>query len=350
LSEITSRVANSPANDLELLSLLSEARELPFFSLFSIDMLANCAYLDDPPEECEFDACEIVPVEPPPAALQTRDASEMRFELDAWARTDPPSSDYYDLNEYPETYTAFNGSHVWDFIYSKLCFGSPALVDDDDWRNVFDRAASGLHSSISCHVAENFPSGDDDEENDDDLGVQAEFDRRLGDHPYRIANMHFAFALVLAAVREAKSSLLTFDYAVDDASASRRTAEVAHRIANQAIFADEDLALLAATLREVGATANECVLSSNEDNDFLEESGIWQMRQRSRAMERLMDCVACGVCRLHGKVAWFGIATAFKLIYADRRTNKLSRVEAAALVVALDKLASSARFAQDMLS
>ena len=36
-----------------------------------------------------------------------------------------------------------------------------------------------------------------------------------------------------------------------------------------------------------------------------------------RAVLRLFDCVQCGACRIHGKVAWFGVATALKLIYSD---------------------------------
>lgn len=348
LSEVASRVASVGAKELELLSLLNEARTLPFFSLFSIDMLANCAYLDGTLEECDFDACEILPVEPTPRGLFDRDVAEQEFELDAWARMDPPSEDFYDLAAYPETYTAYNGSHVWEFVYDKLCFGDdPALVDDDDWRNVFDRAVSGVHASISCHVAD----GLGELEEDDDL-CQSEFNRRLGDHPDRIANMHFAFALVLTALREAKASLLTYDYDIHagkDTEATEKVNAIAHRIANQPILANPDLDKVAANLREAGAMANECVLASNDDKEFLEEAGIWQMRQRSRAMLRLMDCVQCGVCRLHGKVCWFGLATAFKLIYSDRRTKPLQRIEVAALVIALEKLASSVRFAAEMI-
>jgi len=369
LSSLTERVAKRGSNELELLSLLDEAREQAFFRLFSIDMLANCAYLEGTPDECDFDACEILPVEPTPEVL-SRDAAELDFDLDAWARLDPPSQDYYDLEQYPETYTAYNGSHVWHFVYDKLCFRAAAAreekqrrddapldddalddaaaldsaldsdFDDDDWRAVFDRAVSGVHASISCHVAEGYP---------DESAVQAEFDRRVGHHPDRVANVHFALAVVLTALREAKASLLAYDYDIQQGEdATKKTRNLAHRIATQPILDDDDLATVAATLREAGMMANECVLAVNQDKQFLEESGIWQMRQRSRAMLRLMDCIACGVCRLHGKVCWFGLATAFKLIYSDRRTKPLARVEVAALIVALEKLASSVRFINEM--
>ena len=345
LSELTERISSVGANELELLSLLNEARSLPFFSLYSMDMLANCAYIEGGPDECEFDSCEILPVEPPPDALMKRDLRDTHFELDSWARMDPPTADYYDLAEYPEGYTGYDGSHVWRFVYENLCFGDdPTVVDDDDWRNVFDRAVSGMHASISCHVAEGMETEDDDR-------CQAEFERRVGSHPARVKNMHFVFAVVLTALSEAKLSLQNYDYAATgNPEALSKTQDVASRIAAQSLLDNDDLKKVAASLRESGAMANECVLASNDEKQFLEEAGIWQMRQRSRAMLRLMDCVGCGVCRLHGKVTWFGIATAFKLIYSfDRRANKpLARIEVAALVTALEKLASSVRFAAEM--
>ena len=52
------------------------------------------------------------------------------------------------------------------------------------------------------------------------------------------------------------------------------------------------------------------MLTNEDDDEWLEETGVWQVRQRSRAVLRLFDCVQCGACRIHGKVAWFGVATA----------------------------------------
>ena len=65
-------------------------------------MLANCAYIGGAVDECEFDACEVLPEEPAPLELLERDGGERTFELDAWARFDLPSEDYYDLEAYPE--------------------------------------------------------------------------------------------------------------------------------------------------------------------------------------------------------------------------------------------------------
>ena len=58
--ELAEAVAHKGAADVTALSLLEEIRGLKFFSLYSIDLLANCAYLGGAPEECEFDACEVL--------------------------------------------------------------------------------------------------------------------------------------------------------------------------------------------------------------------------------------------------------------------------------------------------
>ena len=157
--ELAEAVAHKGAADVTALSLLEEIRGLKFFSLYSIDLLANCAYLGGAPEECEFDACEVLPVDPVPLHLMERDRKERGFELDAWARFDLPSEDYYDLEEYPEGYTGYDGSSVWKFLYENLTFGKEAIEEENDpngWHNVFDRAVSGLHASIACHVVDDY--------------------------------------------------------------------------------------------------------------------------------------------------------------------------------------------------
>ena len=157
--ELAEAVAHKGAADVTALSLLEEIRGHKFFSLYSIDLLANCAYLGGAPEECEFDACEVLPVDPVPLHLMERDRKERGFELDAWARFDLPSEDYYDLEEYPEGYTGYDGTSVWKFLYENLTFGKEAIEEENDpngWHNVFDRAVSGLHASIACHVVDDY--------------------------------------------------------------------------------------------------------------------------------------------------------------------------------------------------
>ena len=110
----------------------------------------------------------------------------------------------------------------------------------------------------------------------------------------------------------------------------------------------DNIKRVAPLLRAAASQASECSLETSGDDEWIEEKGIWEVRQRSRAVLRLFDCVQCGACRIHGKVAWFGVATALKLIYSDASTRPLCRVEVAALLTTLAKLATAVRFAEEM--
>ena len=97
-------MAHKGAADVTALSLLEEIRGLKFFSLYSIDLLANCAYLGGAPKSANSTLviARLVPVDPVPLHLMERDRKERGFELDAWAPSTLPCEDYYDLEEYPE--------------------------------------------------------------------------------------------------------------------------------------------------------------------------------------------------------------------------------------------------------
>ena len=44
-------------------------------------------------------------------------------------------------------------------MYENLTFGKEAIEEENDpngWHNVFDRAVSGLHASIACHVVDDY--------------------------------------------------------------------------------------------------------------------------------------------------------------------------------------------------
>ena len=292
----------------------------------------------------DFEHTQVLPVDPVPLHLMERDRKERGFELDAWARFDLPSEDYYDLEEYPEGYTGYDGSSVWKFLYENLTFGKEAIEEENDpngWHNVFDRAVSGLHASIACHVVDDY-SDDDDE-------CAAEYKRRIACDPERLSNLRFAFAIVLAGVRESKQAMQKSKFD-EDAAVDASTRELVQGLFDDHSFMDgENIKRVAPLLRAAAAQASECSVLTNEDDDeWLEETGVWQVRQRSRAVLRLFDCVQCGACRIHGKVAWFGVATALKLIYSDASTRPLCRVEVAALLTTLAKLATAVRFAEEM--
>ena len=125
--------------------LLSELRSLPYFRLYSVDMLASCEYLPQELFECYTESCEIYPADDAdvPPGIRGSDFDEHDFELDGWARWDMPSEDYYDTLLFPEDYTGYDGSDVWKFIHGRIGFHGGGMTNDeydaDDWKADFNK-------------------------------------------------------------------------------------------------------------------------------------------------------------------------------------------------------------------
>jgi len=316
----------------ELLELLQRLRDQPFFRLYSVDLLNGCGYMPQEEDECESVSCEVFPVDSDrvPATVRDRDASEYDFELDGWVRWDMPSEDYYDCVEIAETYTAYDGSMVWNFIHSKICFED----DSGEWQMDFNRAVSGLHACISAHIVDGMKS-------DTSGAVDAvkEYERRLsssGEVPEAIENLYFGYMLLLCAVREASERLEKYDFG----SGSDEETDVKSLV----------LQLLQSPL--VLDKGVEVAELNMRDHAVQPGSKLWQARLRTRDLLRIMDCVQCNVCRLHGKVGALGIATSMQvLLGAEGRggdSSRLHRVEIAALVTTLGKFSNAIRIVTEM--
>ena len=84
----------------------------------------------------------------------------------------------------------------------------------------------------------------------------------------------------------------------------------------------------------------------------------WKLRLRTRDLLRVMNCVQCNVCRLHGKVAVLGLAASLQVLLGfsgrGEECNRppdptsLHRVEVAALVTTCAKLSAACDLVQRM--
>ena len=69
---------------------------------------------------------------------------------------------------------------------------------------------------------------------------------------------------------------------------------------------------------------------------------LWQLRMRTRELLRIMNCVQCNKCRLHGKISVMGVSTALQILVGGpdgqgKDPRQVARVEMATLLTALDK-------------
>jgi len=348
--ELAPGIAAIDALNTDLDQLLSTLREQSYFRLYSVDMLASCEYIPQELFECYSETCEIYPVdeEEIPHFIRKVDMDEHDFELDGWARWDMPSEDYYDTSEFPEEFTGYDGSEVWNFVHDRIAFHDEETrideYDSDNWKADFNKAVSGMHSMISAQVVkgieEKIISGEGFEDGCEWTDPRAEFNRRLGpqgETPQAIENLYFAYMLLLSGAYAAKDRLTEdcISGKIDSGAAA-----ALKPVLEYPLLADESIAIASEKLR------------SHALKDAQSQNKLWEARLRTRDLFRIMNCVQCNKCRLHGKISALGISTALQVLLGRTGeggdVKRVHRVELAALMAALSKFSSAIRFCQRM--
>jgi len=246
------------------------------------------------------------------------------------------TEDYFDTKLFPEEYTGYDGSEVWHFIHNQICF-SDFSYDDNHWKADFNKAVSGLHAMISSHIVIGIHSKQDKQEPFPEEAswrdASIEFARRLGptgENELAIENMYFSYMLLLAATGKAAA------YLNADCKAGA-VPESFHKnlqeIQEHELLVDES----------VKAASERLFAHASKD-----VSTLWEARMRCRELLRIMNCVQCNKCRLHGKVATLGLTSAMQLLLADLNTAgssyPVSRAQLAALVLTLHKFAIAVQY------
>ena len=327
-------------------------RSHPFFRLYSVDMLASCEYIPQELFECYTESCEIYPVDDDEVPLQLKqdDFAQHEFELDGWARWDMPTDDYYDTAQFPEDYTGYDGSEVWNFIHNRIGFHEEELglvndeYDADCWKADFNKAVSGLHAMVSAQVVGGMleklqlDEGGLDPESYPWTDPIEEYERRLGSNgetPEAIENMYFTMMLLLSGVRAARERLLH-----DCDSGLIGTEEACTTLKSILMHPLMDDPNIDAASRRL------------KDHALQDSNNLWEARMRTRDLMRIMNCVQCNKCRFHGKISTLGLSTALQLTLGRQGMGgdvaKIHRVELAALVMTMGKFVSGIQLCYEM--
>mmetsp|Transcript_7555 Transcript_7555/g.9880 ORF Transcript_7555/g.9880 Transcript_7555/m.9880 type:complete len:425 (-) Transcript_7555:144-1418(-) len=329
----------------ELLLKLEALREAPDFRFFSVDILASCEYMPQELFECYTEGCEILPIdeEDVPETIRGVDMAEYDFDLDGWGRWDMPTEDYYDVQGYPEGYTGYDGSEVWNFIHNRICFEG-FEYSDDHWKADFNKAVSGLHSMISAQIIRGIQEKIDMNEEFSETEVwtdpRVEFERRLssnGEVPLARENLYFLYMLLLSAVAKSRDRLL------EDCNSGRIEAGAAEDL--KSVY--DSALLLDDAVPAISAAAKKLKMHATKDSGCL-----WEARMRTRELIRIMNCVQCNKCRLHGKISTMGLSTALQILLGKEGEGcdpkRINRVELSTLMTTLHKTARAIDFCQSM--
>ena len=257
----------------------------------------------------------------------------------SWIIPDQPHRiSFVDLRKNPEQFTGYAGESaamVWQAVYEENCFtfsdkcrSGICAPDTCKEERVLYHLISGLHASISMHIARRYlyKSG----QWAPNVNVYKE---RLRSNPERIDNLNVAYAIVLQALSKASVDLHPSNY-------SYHTGNVEN---------DQRTESALVSLYRHPLLHPQCEQKVFDESGMFESRvNLPQFRDAFRNISMIMDCVGCEKCRLWGKLQFLGLGTALKILFDDNQDKRLTleRNEVIALYNLLYKLSTSVMWVQ----
>eukprot|EP00249_Psilotum_nudum_P018259 c26718_g1_i1 orf=619-1977(+) len=346
-----------------LYPLLKNLVKTPFFRYFKVKLWCDCPFWPDDgmcflrdcsvcecpenefPENFKGKPIAQLPAdnwmcqEGKPQATVDRTLDQKAFQ--GWIETDNPwtyddetdngEMTYVNLQLNPERYTGYTGispRRIWDAIYNDNVLRGESKATSAEKRVLY-RLISGLHSSISIHIAADYLI---DEVNDKWGPSPRLVYERVLRHPERVENLYFTFLFVLRAVTKAADYLLQAEYSTGNPFEDRNTLSLVFELVNN---------------RHLQAACpvpfDEVQLWKGSDSVEL----IKQLQTQFLNISALMDCVGCEKCRLWGKLQILGLGTALKILFSMDKEDSVAHLlelqhnEVIALINLLNKLSES---------
>ncbi|GMH25623.1 hypothetical protein Nepgr_027466 [Nepenthes gracilis] len=350
--------------------LLQELVTMPFFRYFKVKLWCDCPFWPDDGmcrlRDCSVCECpenefpeifrkpsnlvltkdDLMCQEGKPQATVDRTLDSKAFkgwiEVDnPWTHddeTDNSEMTYVNLLLNPERYTGYTGpsaKRIWEAIYSENCprYSSGEICQE---KKVLYKLISGLHSSISIHIAADYLLDGTAKLWGQNLELMR--DRVLG-YPERVRNLYFTFLFVLRAVTKASEYLEQAEYDTGNHEDDLKT----QSLVKQLVYHPK--------------LQYACPLPFDEARLWQGQSGPelkLQIQKQFRNISALMDCVGCEKCRLWGKLQVLGLGTALKILFSVNGQNhlpeplQLQRNEVIALVNLLYRLSESVKFVHEL--
>lgn len=238
----------------------------------------------------------------------------------------------YDLLDNPEQFTGYgtllhdkSARLIWDSLYTdKFCFTSCSEETEAEpvaEKRLVYRVVSGLHASINTHLAMHYGFFKDTQapatrENwgfahDLDFKPWKElFDQRVGQHPDRIRNMHFVFALLTRALYRLAPHLEQALAAGRNAcpkcaSEYNHTRKLLQELVSPPDHVPKDCP---AVLRAF----DEASLFAADDDNMTHLKN--EVKVRFARMGDLMTCVGCDRCKLWGTLQFHAVRVALGVL------------------------------------
>uniref|UniRef100_A0A7R9U445 Uncharacterized protein n=1 Tax=Pinguiococcus pyrenoidosus TaxID=172671 RepID=A0A7R9U445_9STRA len=273
-----------------------------------------------------------------------------------------PKATYINLLQNPERFTGYKGEsarRIWYHIYAENCFEGASSPDSCLEKRVFFRIISGLQSSITAHIAQEFLYEDTGK-----WGTNVDLlTNGVLRHKDRTENLYFLYLFLLRAITKGGPDLLAHNYTTGNIEDDRFTRSLMTTlVAASGDEASEISSSLASadvprcchgfdeTAMFAGWGSDLATDDKHRDQDWWEERSEnmklkVQLQQKFQNISRIMDCVGCEKCRLWGKLQVLGVGTALKILFSEGDVQ-LHRNEVIALINVAHQVSKSVAFVQ----
>eukprot|EP00760_Papus_ankaliazontas_P005183 PhM_4_TR12437/c0_g2_i1/m.30365/K10950/ERO1L; ERO1-like protein alpha len=236
----------------------------------------------------------------------------------SWGADDEEEEYHVDLTLNPESNTYYAGdvaNRIWRAVYQENCFKQAQESEMCVEERLFYRLVSGLHASISVHIAANFHITSKPGERKQFRHQLEEFERRIEQFPDRIRNMYTTYLFVARSISKVKDTLAVHNYSTGHPTEDELLVKEMDRLLNCRLLCMD--------------TFDEAPLFNGGE---VTKTYIKQMQEKMANITRLMDCLTCEKCRLWGKVQTLGLGTALRIVMTNTTLDSLQRSEVVALI------------------
>lgn len=320
-------------NAAQLASILRELVSTTYFRLFKADMSRPCPLDDGPSIACSVPAFPSVSV-PTQCSLQTEpsdfidttlsptenealplssdcdDDDAPTFWLDMCHQIPTHTGQNVNLARNPEQWTGYNGSSIWEAMYRENCFGEGEECVE---QRVLYRLLSGMHASTNIHINLRYfpPTGEHRWRPN-----PQRFQQQYGDKPELLRNLHFAYVVLLRSLDKLRPVLATVPLDTGNLDEDARTQRLMHRLLDSSLL-----------------SSCSPIFSAFDESILFQETRLKrEFKNVFHNISRLLDCVTCQKCKLHGKLQLLGIGTALKTLLVPPSHLVISRDELVALI------------------
>ncbi|KYQ99966.1 hypothetical protein DLAC_03555 [Tieghemostelium lacteum] len=326
------------SNEKEINNILNQIVKTRFFRYFRVNLQAECPFwvvsqlcglegcgvceCDDNEiplpwrQEDSSDKVDLSP--PPPGFTKWKDKRDDMWVVVAGADSD---MSYVNLQMSQESNSGYDGNSVWRSIYHENCFTRP-LDQMCFEERVFYRLISGLHSSISTHIALYYHQDKKTMEWEHNSQL---FKQRFENHPDRIENLYFTFLFLLRSVGKISNLLTDYQFNTGNAQEDHETYQLVQQLLQSKLMCSPNF--------------DESLLFKDSYSDRV--SLVNQFKEHFQNISLILNCVTCEKCKLYGKMQTLGLGTALKILFEQDQVQSLQRNEIIALINTLRQLSNS---------